>query len=326
MKKIVLISTFCDTEEKITVLKENLLTLKKIGLDTLVISPVILPQEIIEISDFVFFTKENPILRWPERGFTFWKTHYSVDGWMTMHHNVSEYGWAGLYQIKKMSQIALTYDYDIFYHIIYDLEIDNYIIDTIKSNEINLVHPRVNPNNSDDLWETTLHFMVFDRDIMKKIVDTIVLEDYLKEDGIAEGQALKCTKLFPIRISKTPVRDKIFYWEGQGFFNYSKNLNYKLFLNKADQTDIWITDQDGKHLSSVDSRFRVYIYDLKEEQNFSFEIDGMIRDIKISQNKIVEFDIESTTIKNFKIIDNQGVFDYSKVYKEIDRNIIYLGT
>ena len=62
MKKIVLISTFCDTEEKIIVLKENILSLKQLGLDTLVISPLILPAEIIEISDFVFFTKENPIL------------------------------------------------------------------------------------------------------------------------------------------------------------------------------------------------------------------------------------------------------------------------
>jgi hypothetical protein len=51
--------------------------------------------------------------------------------------------------------------------------------------------------------------MVFDREIMSKIVDVIVLEDYLKWDGVAEGQALMWTQLFDIEISKTPVDKKL---------------------------------------------------------------------------------------------------------------------
>jgi len=325
MKKIVLVSTFCDTEEKIKVLKENLLILKNLGLDTLVISPVSLPDEIIEISDFVFFTKENPVLHWPQRGFTFWQTSYSVDGWLTMHRTVGEYGWAGLYQIKKLSQIALTYDYDIFYHIIYDLEIDNYIIDTIKSDEVNLVHPRVNPSDSNDLWKTTLHFMVFDRDIMKKIVDTIVLEDYLEYDGVAEGQALKWTQLFPIRISETPVRDKIYYWKDKEFFDYSLNSNYKLFLNKAPITDTWITEDDKPTSRSVDSNLRLYFYDLKKYQEIKLEIDNIITFLKINENKLIEIEIDSLSVKKIIINDSDGAFDYSKIFSEINRNIIYMG-
>ena len=57
MKKIVLISSYCDTEEKINILYDNIKILKGLGIDTLVISPVTLPKEIIEVSDFVFFTK-----------------------------------------------------------------------------------------------------------------------------------------------------------------------------------------------------------------------------------------------------------------------------
>ena len=50
MKKIVLISSYCDTQEKINILSENIKVLKSLGLDTLVISPITLPNEIIEIS------------------------------------------------------------------------------------------------------------------------------------------------------------------------------------------------------------------------------------------------------------------------------------
>ena len=40
MKKIVLISTYCDTIEKIEILKENIIKIKSFGLDVLVISPL----------------------------------------------------------------------------------------------------------------------------------------------------------------------------------------------------------------------------------------------------------------------------------------------
>ena len=313
MKKIVLISSYCDTEEKINILYDNIKILKGLGLDTLVISPVTLPKEIIEASDFVFFTKENPLLNWPLRGFSFWQTHYSADGLMTMHRNVAEYGWAGLYQIKKMSQIALSYDYDAFYHIIYDLEIDQYVIDTINSNTVNLIHPRINPNKEDDWWDCTLHFMVFDREIMSKIVDVIVLEDYLKWDGVAEGQALRWTQMFPIKISKTPVRDKIYYWGDRGFFDYSMNPKYKMFISKNSDSIYWVKEND------------FYFYDIKETQNLIFNIDGVIFERDIKENKIFEFDLDSNQVKNVKLIDNNGEYDYSTVYKEIDRNLIYLG-
>ncbi len=121
MKKIVLISTYCDTTEKVQILKNNITKIKSFGLDVLVISPLTLPSEII------FFTKENPLLVWPVRSFTFWKSVNTKEGWVKMHHNLADYGWAGLYQVKKLSQIALSYDYDIFYHMIYDLVIDDFV-------------------------------------------------------------------------------------------------------------------------------------------------------------------------------------------------------
>ena len=325
MKKIVLIGTYCDTQEKIDILYNNIKILKDLGLDTLVISPITLPKEIIEVSDFVFFTKENPLLNWPVRGFTFWQTHYSSEGWMTMHRNVAEYGWAGLYQIKKMSQIALSYDYDLFYHIIYDLEIDQYVIDTIKSDKTNLIHPRINPNKEDEWWDATLHFMVFDREIMSKIVDVIVLEDYLNWDGVAEGQALRWTQLFPIEISKTPVRDKVYYWGDRGFFNYSMNPNYKMYISKNTKTTCWISEGDNKIEKELPNNLRFYFYDFKNTQKFTFALDELIFEKELNDNKIIEFEIDSKKVKNIKLIDNDGEYDYSTIYNEIDRNLIYLG-
>ena len=153
----------------------------------------------------------------------------------------------------------------------------------------------------------------------------IVLEDYLKGDGIAEDKVLEWTKLFPIKISETLVRDRVYYWKDQGFFDYSLNSNYKLFFNKAPHTDIWVTINGERHRTSVDSNLRLYVYDLKEEQNFKIQIDDIIYENVVTENKIIEIEIDSTTVNTIKITDNQGEYNYSNIFNDINRNLIYLG-
>jgi hypothetical protein len=309
MKKIALISTFCDTQEKINILRENILILKELGLDVLLVSPLLLTDEIIKISDFVFFTKENPILRWPDRAFTFWKTIYFDNKLVTMHNTISDYGWAALYQIKKMSEIAMTFDYDIFYHFIYDLEIDEVVKNEIINNEINLLHPRVNPNNPNDIWDTTLHFMVFDRETMQKVVDKIILKDYLSVDGVAEGQALRWAKEIPLEIKSHPVKDKIYYYEGVDLFDYTLNRGYKTFFNKSTEP--------------TDKNFKVAVYNIEVPQNLKIYVNDEIREIEMKTNTVVTFDTSSLEIKKFILEDRQGFLDLTDTWNSVSRNLIY---
>jgi hypothetical protein len=62
MKKIALISSFCDNTEKLDLLKKNIQKIKSLGVDVMVISPLKLDDEMIEICDFLIYTKENPLL------------------------------------------------------------------------------------------------------------------------------------------------------------------------------------------------------------------------------------------------------------------------
>ena len=170
MKKIALISTFCDTKEKQNILKENIIKIKELGIDVMTISPIEIPYDITKLCDFFFYTKENPLLSWPERAHTQWyRMPISENRITEIHRAFYDYGWAALYQTKKLSQLALTFDYDIFYHLIYDVEIDDILISELLSDNANIIHPRRNPNHPEEIWETTLHFMVFDREMMKKI-------------------------------------------------------------------------------------------------------------------------------------------------------------
>ena len=73
-KKIALISTFCDTPEKIKILSTNIKKIKSLGVDVMAISPsfISLPEEITSECDYFFYTKDNPLLGWPERMYTHW--------------------------------------------------------------------------------------------------------------------------------------------------------------------------------------------------------------------------------------------------------------
>lgn len=51
-KKVALISTFCDTEEKLNILEENIVKIKSLGIDVMAISPIEIPYDIIKLCDF----------------------------------------------------------------------------------------------------------------------------------------------------------------------------------------------------------------------------------------------------------------------------------
>ena len=106
MKKIALISTFCNTEVKLNTLKQNILKVKDLGIDVMVISPISLPKPITDLCDYYFQTKDNPLLEWPIRAYTHWyRKEHSPEKILYMHRGLADYGWAALYQVKKLSQI-----------------------------------------------------------------------------------------------------------------------------------------------------------------------------------------------------------------------------
>jgi SAM-dependent methyltransferase len=73
IKKVGLISSFCDNQEKIDVLEKNIDIIKSHGLDVIVISPFNLPENITSKCDYFFITKDNPILDWPIRSMYSWR-------------------------------------------------------------------------------------------------------------------------------------------------------------------------------------------------------------------------------------------------------------
>jgi hypothetical protein len=326
MKKIALISTFCDTEYKKNILHENVEKIKKLDIDVMLLSPnfIEIPKKTIEISDFCFYTKENPLLKWPIRAYTHWYEMPIGDGKITtLHRGFADYGWAALYQTKKLSQLALTFDYDIFYHMIYDLEIDEVVESEFLSDKVNIVHPRRDPHHPETLWETTLHFMIFDRDMLKKIENEIELEEYLRTNGVAEGEVYKWTQKYDIKTSEHPIKDKVFYWGDYDFFNMSPFNEFKMFLSKNEEIDIWLDKNENVYSEKLTSNLRIVFHSFDSISEIQLEINGTKFIITPIQWEINEFPFNSQQIKSIKMSYNGVEVDYTKQYEDIMMNQVY---
>ena len=284
-KKVALISSFCDTEEKLNVLKENIKKIKSF-LDIILISPVNLPDEIVKACDYVFYTKDNPILEWPLKTqlYYFQPSRYDTIFLYTVNKN---YGWAGLSQVKKLTEIALTFDYEYFYHMIYDLEIDDNVVNIFKGQKENWIGSF---NRGDVEVESSLHLMAFNLENVKKLKNLITLEnylDFLNSDVDGSTEAFMGTVRRNLKSEKADffIKDKIHITNN--IFNHSRTNDLSFFIEKNSRNSM--------------PEIRIYFYRNESIANIKIVINDKITELDISKCLIFSsgvniFDFESAYI------------------------------
>ncbi len=300
-----LISSFCDTQLKKEILLKNLSILKSLGVDTLLISPLTLDESIINNCDFYFNTKENPILTWPQRIYDHWLITKDDSGKnIKLHRGLPDYGWAAMYQLKKLIQIGLSFEYDLYYPMIYDLNINDFVVNEINSNTQDIFYRRVDPKNNTNFWSATLHFMSLTRNKLEIIEKLITLDSYLQKSDFPEKHAETWAKNLNITLSENAVSDSIFYWENINFFNYSVDNDYCLFFNKND--DIF-------------NKLCLFVYNVNKNCDIKISINNKI----YNYSNFIQTDYNFNDVNNFEIIKNNISINYTKEYQNSIRNLIY---
>jgi hypothetical protein len=240
----------------------------------------------------------------------------------TLQRGLGDYGWAGLYQVKKLSQIALTFDYDLFYHMIYDVVIDEQVEKDIISNKCNLVYSRRNPHHPETLWETTLHLMIYDREMMKKIESEITLDEYLRTNGMAEGEVLKWKNKYGIPASEHPVKDEIFYWGDFDFFNYSPFPEFKMFISKNEKMNIWLGESPIYEKELTDN-LRICFHSFEQMEEIEIIINGIKYIEKPKSWQYIEYPVSSQQIFSLMFVYRGNEVDFTDQYKDVMMNQIY---
>jgi len=303
MNKIVLISSFCDTEEKLSVLSKNINKIKELGLDVMLNSPISIPSHIINMCDYYIQTKENPVLDLESKLVYSWAIYQGARNGhkdITVYHGTCDYGWANLYQIKKLSEYALTYKYDRFYHIIYDLNIDDVVLRAFKSDDkiCNFYHFH-------EHW-SSLHLMVFNRDNLLNFLSYLTLEKYLKHNGIVEDwlQNLLKSNDIPYYMEDDYVDDEIHFYEGIDLYDYSRIKDFKYFLSKDN-----------------DNNIQIYFYELSDI-DIDIIVDGDRKSYKVKDRDIIDLGFNKHNIKTVILDYKSNQYNITDDIKGILHNYI----
>jgi len=301
-KRIVMISSYCDTKEKIDVLINNIKIIKKYNLDVMLSSPLSLPSDVIDMCDFYIQTKENPLLNWPEKSVMSWVKYVGEDKDIIIKRSLIDYGWAALYQTKKLSEYALTYNYERYYHIVYDTLIDDTVVSTFLSDKKCSFFPFHE-------HQVSLHLIALDKDNLFKFSNHITFESYIKFNCIVENwlydTLTKCNMDYNIESEK--IDDLILFHKDDNLFNYSdiKGLVFFIVKNVAHNDEVCL-----------------YFYDNEEKINVLINVDGVETSYDISNRDIINLGFRPNNIKNVSMSYTGIVSDITEKIKDITHNVI----
>jgi hypothetical protein len=121
MKTCFLITTYCDTEDKLNSLKDTIDRIKRYGHDIILYNHYPINDEVISSVDFSIYDKSNPVI-WDmeNRSITYWTwvigTPYKIT------RSIPDYGYAAAQQWKRGVEFVYNMEYERTYIINYDVK------------------------------------------------------------------------------------------------------------------------------------------------------------------------------------------------------------
>lgn len=126
--KCFLITAYCDNPEKISVLSDCIDNIRRISdFDIIIYSHYPLTEDIQHKANMSIFDKSNPVLKYPEKSYIFWKRFSNYKIYM----NCDDYGWAAMSQWKNGYNYLRNLRYEQIIILNYDVFIDNILFDNI---------------------------------------------------------------------------------------------------------------------------------------------------------------------------------------------------
>jgi hypothetical protein len=281
MKKIVLIQSHCDTPEKLECLKDNLIKLKKFNIDILVFSHIFLPQEILELTDYFIFDKNNPIL-WEEKRWMHWK---HIENLKLIQIN-PDYSWTVFNQIIKSGNFALNLNYDYYYIFCYDLLITPIVEDSLTNPNPLRSFKHIKPNVT---FDTSLIFAVFNKQNFKNLIPKLIKEEYISH------MSMKAEDFFELKLKEFPNYVNDIFHESINIFNQNLYNNY--FKVHLQNTNL----------------FKAYFYDVNT--NFIFVVNDQT--YNISNSQLIETNILPQQITNLGYFINSQYYNFLPEYNKL---------
>ena len=292
MKKLVLISSHCDSEAKLKVLKTNLEILNQMNIPILLYSSVHLEKDILNLVDFYFYNADNPIIE--DTSHLFWKEELYGNKKTKFHRFWRNNRFAGFSQVLKLIQLARILNYDMNYFMLYDLVIDSKILEFIKDkNQESFFSFKATENGKELINDCASQFFSVTKSNLENLESNFVWERCLDFD-CAEHFLSYLAQKINIGINRDfAVEDHIYTFRNwhEDFYNYSPWQEFKIYFSKN------VGTSDPQHC---------LIYDVKQPLEIFIRKDNNIQKMTISECQ--EFEIDPS-LQKFEFWRNGKIFD-----------------
>lgn len=292
MKKLVLISSHCDSEEKRKVLKTNLELLRQIDTSILLYSSIHLERDILNLVDFYFFNPNNPLKE--DSSNLFWKEEFFGAKKIKFYRFWRNNRFAGFSQVLKLVQLSRIINCDINYFMLYDLVIDNQILNFIKDkNQESFFAFRATENGEELINDCATQFFSVSQSKLENLESEFIWERCLGFDCAEHFWADLAQKInVPINRDFI-VEDHIYTFRNwhEDFYNYSPWQEFKIYFSKN------VGTADPQHC---------LVYDVKQPLEIFIRKDNDIQKMTISEFQQFEID---PSLQKFEFWRNGKIFD-----------------
>lgn len=302
MNNITLISCFCNNEKKIEVLKNTLLTLNKHHIKSALISPIPIPEEVSQLSNYTFITEENQVLDWPTKAIGYWAKVFDYKVFTT----VPDWGWTGLNHVKRLGEIFINYEYDFYNYIIYDTILTPKVIDVLKTGHEGIFYPSKRENK---IWKVGLHLASFNKETLSKVLEKLTLKSYLDYGGCDAYEYLDRYISTPLDLplGDFPVEDKIYFNSNPDLINHSPIKDFKFFISSPD---------DRKE------NIKILFYELNSPIEITININNKVKKYSISSGTLLNIDVLKENLNFISLKYNNIEYDLTSLTLQIKHSLI----
>lgn len=241
-KNLVIILSHCDTKEKLKILENNIQLLKSNNFDILLTSHIPLPENIQSQVEYLIYDKSNPILHWPKRGMTFWKTLSTGTENLKLINILPDYGWTAFNQFLTSSHLGLSLEYDYYSFINYDVIFTPQLIETMKLPHNFLCSKVYESKNQKGFRFPSFMFNMISKNNLKKLLPLISKQQYIRGNfKDAEHYLGHLFSVFDYKIYQEIIKDQVEYGD-KNPFNYNKDNDlFKVFYQSITDPKIYKT-------------------------------------------------------------------------------------
>jgi hypothetical protein len=303
-KNLIIILSHCDNIEKIDILKTNIKILKSNNFDVLLSSHIPVSKEIQSQIEYLIYDKSNPILHWPSRGMTYWKTLTTDQEKLKLVNILPDYGWTAFNQILATSNLGLSLDYTHYSFINYDTIITPLMLEQMKSPQDFVCSKVFESKNADGFRFPSFMFNIISKNNLKKLIPLISKEQYVAGSNQippynfkdAEHYLGHLISVFNYEIFPEVIKDQIEYGDKNPFnFNKSDDL-FKIFYQSIQDPNIYKTKPS------------ILLYDIQNE----FKLNINNKEIVVKPST---FRIEYSSIEKLGYYKNDSYIDLMHIFK-----------